>query len=285
MMYEAFRYDTYIRTYICPCVHTYIPCVIKTVGCGTSHIWTRYTNVQVYENKILTEVQNGFRKGKCIETAVQSLIEIIQEALDKGVHLIGIFIDVTKPYDTLNHSVLLEKLSAYGIRGITNLWFKSYLANGRQYIEINHSDSSNVMVSGYRSFYREIKQGVSQASVLGPLLFLLYINDLPLNIHGADLVMFAAETNVLITDNDVDTLQRKIDRVIAELESWFNKNDFIINVSKTGITSFHNRQSKFPIKPQVSFNNLNLEYTAETKFLGIHIMETLNWNSLSNQIE
>jgi hypothetical protein len=72
---------------------------------------------------------------------------------------------------------------------------------------------------------------------------------------------------------------KKIDRVIAELEIWFNRNDIIINVGKTAIMSFHNRQSKFLIKPQVSFNKLNLEYTAETKFLGIHITETLKWNS------
>jgi hypothetical protein len=105
----------------------------------------------LYENKILTGAQNGFRKGKYIETAVQSFIEIIQEALDKGVHLIGIFIDLTKVYDTLNHKVLLEKLSSYGIKGILNLRFKSYLTNRRQCIEINQSNSNNVMVSRYRS--------------------------------------------------------------------------------------------------------------------------------------
>jgi len=215
-----------------------------------------------------------FKKGKCIETAVQSFIEIIQEALDKGVHSIGIFIDLTKAYDTLNHKVLLEKLLSYGIRGITNLWFKSYLTKRRQYIEINRSDSSNVMVSRYRSSCREIKQSVP----LCPLLFLLYINDLPLNIHSANLDIFA-DINVLITDSAVCALQRKTDRVIAELEMWFNRNDLIINVGKTGIMSFHNRQSKFLIKPQVSFNKLNLEYTAETKFLGIHITGTLKCNS------
>jgi hypothetical protein len=84
---------------------------------------------------------------------------------------------------------------------------------------------------------------------------------------------------MLITESDVCALQRKIDRVIAELEIWFNRNDLIINVGKSGFMSFHNRQSKFLIKPQVSFNKLNLEYTAETKFLGIHITETLKWNS------
>ena len=73
--------------------------------------------------------------------------------------------------------------------------------------------------------------------------------------------------------------KKKIDRVIAELEIWFKRNDLIINVGKTGIISFHNRQSKFPIKPQVIFNKSNLDYTAETKFLCIHITETLKWNS------
>jgi len=79
-------------------------------------------------------------------------------------------------------------------------------------------------------------------------------------------------------DSDVCVLQRKTDRVTAELELWFNRNDLIINVGKTGIMSFHNRQ-KSSIKPQLSFNKSTLEYTAELKFLGIHIMETLKWNS------
>ena len=74
-------------------------------------------------------------------------------------------------------------------------------------------------------------------------------------------------------------LKKKIDRVIAELETWFNRNDLTINVGKTGVMSFHNRQSKFLVKPQVSCNKLKLEYTAESKFLSIYITETLKWNS------
>jgi hypothetical protein len=172
---------------------------------------------------------------------VQAFIEIIQETLDKGAHTIDIFIDLPKAYDTLNHKVLLEKLSSYGVRGITNSWLRSYLTNRRQCIEINQSDTSDVMVHRYRSSFMEIKKGMPQGSVLGPLLFLLYINDLPLNIHGANLVMFADDINVLIADSDVCALQRKTDRVMAELEIWFNRNDLIINVGKTGVMSFHNR--------------------------------------------
>jgi hypothetical protein len=103
----------------------------------------------LFKKKIFTEAQNSFRKGKCIEATVQSFIEIIQEALDKRVHTIGIFIDLTRAYDILNHKLLLEKLSSYGISGSKNSWFRSYLTNRRQFIEINQCDSSSVKVNRY----------------------------------------------------------------------------------------------------------------------------------------
>jgi len=232
-----------------------------------------------HKHNILTEVQNGFRKGKCIETATQALIERIQEAIDKRMYSIGIFIDLSKAYDVLNHKLLLEKLSYYGVRGTTNSWFKSYLTNRKQSIEISQSDDQNVVVNRYRSVLMELKQGIPQGSVLGPLLFLLYINDLPLNINGANLVMFADDISILITDSDKGALQGNINRITSELELWFNKNNLVINTTKTGIMAFHNKQTVQKVKPKVIINKMNLHYTGETKFLGIHITESLQWNA------
>jgi len=134
-------------------------------------------------------------------------------------------------------------------------------------------------VNRYRSFSMEINQGVPQHLVLGPLLFLLYVNDFTLNIHDANLVMFADDINVIISDSDERLLQTKIDRVVAELENRFTRNNLIINAGKTGVMLFHNRQTHFLVKPLVTFNKKTMDYTAEIKFCGIQITDTLKWHS------
>jgi len=125
------------------------------------------------------------------------------------------------------------------------------------------------MVNTYSSFSLDIEQGAPQGSVLGPLLFLLYINDLPKNVYDAKVVMFADDISVLILDSDARELQIKTDRVVKELETWLNRNDLVINTGKTGVMLFRNGQPHFLAKHLVTFNNTTLAYASETKFLGI----------------
>ena len=153
-------------------------------------------------NGVLSEAQHGFRTTKSTETALQIFIQCTQEAIEEKPNPIGIFLDLTKAYDVLNHKVLLSKLNSYGIRGVANSWFESYLSHRKQCVEIN------TMKKGiYISTTKEIEHGVPQGSILGPILFSLYINDLPLNVTGTKIVLFADDTNLLVSGENINDLQ------------------------------------------------------------------------------
>merc|ERR1711989_95754 len=133
------------------------------------------------------ELQFGFRAKHSTQHALASLTELVRLALDEGNFACGIFVDFQKAFDTVDHSILLSKLEHYGVRGLANNWFRSYLTNRTQYVSINGIDSS----------LKEMKYGVPQGSVLGPLLFLIYINDLHCAIKCSTTHHFADDTNFL----------------------------------------------------------------------------------------
>jgi hypothetical protein len=160
-----------------------------------------------------------------------------------------------------------------------NKWFQSYLTNRTQFVEISQIDRSKYPQHRFQSSSRAISYGIPQGSILGPLLFLIYFNNLPLNIQGAKLILYADVMNVLIVERNEKALQTKLSLVMKHFENWFLKNDLFINTTKTAAVSFHLCLSKPPFKPRILLQNTEVKYMPEVTFLGMHITENLSWHA------
>ena len=217
-------------------------------------------------HNVLYENQFGFRKNNSTIFALIQITEKIKESIDKGKFGCGIFIDLRKAFDTVNHEILLLKLEHYGIRGTMLNWFKSYLCNRKQYV-----------LNGESSKVKDITCGMPQGSVLGPLLFLLYINDLPNISKSLNFYLFADDTNIYYESDSLVKLESKINKELSKLQLWLNVNRLSLNISKTNYVIFHpfNKPSKDQIT--IKINKIALSQKTHLKFLGIIIDSTLSW--------
>jgi hypothetical protein len=218
----------------------------------------------------LSQNQHGFWENRSTETACQNFVGFIQKKLDNGQHVIGIFFDLSKAYDVINHEILLDKLDRYGIRGKTKLWLESNLSYRSQYVEMV-AKIEDICNQNYKSTCKAIKHGVPQGSILGPLLFLLYINDFPQYIPDTKVVLFADDINIVLADKDVTRLQDKVKNTMKQIESWFLDNKMIINVNKSKAIFFHLKNKKVEENPHTVFKNEKIGYISTLNFLGIHI--------------
>ena len=199
---------------------------------------------------------------------LKDLTESIRKALDNNKYAVGIFVDLQKAFDCVEHNILLSKLNHYGIRGISNQWFKSYLCNRRQYVEI----------SGSKSNITSIRYGVPQGSVLGPLLFLLYINDLYKCVKFSTPRHFADDTNLLFINSSLKQMKKHINIDLALLSSWLRANKISLNVSKTEVLIFRHPNKPINYDLRIKLDGKRLYPAKYVKYLGILIDSHLDWS-------
>ena len=168
----------------------------------------------------ITYIQFEFRQQYSTYHALINVTENIRKAFDDGNVGCGVFVDLQKAFNTVDHQILLAKFNHYEIRGVSNDWFKSYLSNRNQYVSIN----------GFDSGLTTINCGVPQGSVLGPLLFLLYINDLNQAIKFCKVYHFADDTNLLYLTNSIKKLNKLVNAGLKHLVNWLNANKILLNV-------------------------------------------------------
>ena len=219
-------------------------------------------------NNILISSQFGFRKKFSTDFAITKLLDNVVQSLSNKEHVIAIFMDLSKAFDTIDHNILLYKLEKYGIRGIVLSWFKSYLSNRQQFVSINDSNSS----------YLNIKCGVPQGSILGPLLFLIYINDIVNSSPILSFILFADDTNILLSHKNLTELINVINCELSKVSSWFKCNKLSLNISKTNVMHFHTSRTNENLPHNINIDSLPLEQKDHVKFLGITIDDHLTWN-------
>ena len=165
--------------------------------------------------------------------------------------------ELQKAFDTVDHQILSAKLNHYWIRGVSNDWFKSYLSNRSQYVSIN----------GYESGLAAINCGVPQESALGPLLFLLYINDLNQAIQFCKVHHFADDTNLLCLSNSIKKLNKLVNADLKRLVNWLNANKISLNVKKTEMVILKSKQKKFECDLKIKLCGKRLYPTESVKYL------------------
>lgn len=239
-----------------------------------SKIFERLIHNRLYKYltkyNLLHPSQYGFRGKHSTEHAALELLDRISKGLDNNSFVSTIYLDLSKAFDTLDHSILLHKLHYYGVRGKCLDLLRSYLSSRKQYVCFNNINSSMLPVTC----------GVPQGSILGPLLFILYVNDLCKVTIRSHPILFADDTSLLFIDNDILDLYLHLNTELDRVYSWLKSNKLSLNIKKTKYMLFRSPHKPIPTYHKtldLSLEGHKIELVNTYKFLGIWFDEHLNW--------
>lgn len=223
----------------------------------------------IKKSKILSKKQFGFLKNLGTKDALNYLTDIIYKKLDKSAPVIVTYLDLAKAFDTVNHKILLDKLYNYGIRGNAHKLITSYLQNRKQRVKVN----------GFMSDFCEVKTGVPQGTILGPLFFILYINDLLINLPEDIILSYADDTSVIATDMNWQIAELKMNNYLKLISDWLALNELSLNVDKTVFITFGNYSDSVPLSVNLVINGHSLERVETCKYLGIIFDYRMRWEN------
>lgn len=237
---------------------------------------TKYLN----DNQVLTDRQFGFMSGSSTENAVLDFMKEIIGSLDRSEKCLAIFLDLAKAFDTVDHGMLLDKLHNYGVRGPTYNVLKDYLSHRTQRVRINN-DLSEAM---------EVRMGIPQGTVLGPILFLVYINSIGfINGFGGHIVSFADDTALVFTANNWNEVYEKSEKGLRCIQIWLSYNLLSLNVKKTKFITFSLLMNNQPCQNTLNIHGEDcvdsvncscpvIEKTESIRYLGIIVDPHIRWD-------
>lgn len=245
--------------------------LISTISKVIEKLLLARINKFLERNNIINTNQNGYIKGRSTIRAIYSIVQEILTGLSCGETVLGAFIDLSKAFDRINHTILRDKLEKIGFRGIPLQLIQNYLNNRRQRILATDERTGTV----FKSDWKCIDGGVPQGSILGPLLFLLYVNDLP-DIIEQQMSLFADDTSIVVRTPTATETKTKLIECLEKVEEWFKANALVMNSDKTQMMRFSLQERE---ETMLCYNNTMLVSSAKCQFLGVTLDSQLNWKS------
>ena len=226
---------------------------------------------QLYEN------QYGFRAAHSCEHAIGQVISRVVKGLENKLNSVCVLLDLSKAFNTIEHRIMLEKLALYRIFGNALLWFKSYLSNRKLRVKCRTVSASSESTS--REY--DVEYGTPQGSCLGPLIFLIFVNDLHLHLQDSECIQLADDTTLLFAHKNMRYLHFCVE--LLRIQDWFNANKLTLNINKSVYLLF-NTHGHTKLEFKLTLNNIEIPHVRFTKLLGTWVDDWLTWDTHVNKL-